>query len=358
MLEPIVYKRQGEDLAGERFGELVVEGARRLAALDPGLLKLQHPGSAAACRELDAACGPGTPWVLLGGGAEEEALHAQLEEACAAGASGFIVGRTLWGDALVHDPTEQERALQERAVPRLERISALARRLATPWRQRVGAFDDAAARPVRRQRLISADGRREPLAGDAAVIGEPFLDTVRLQHAVGDDRPARRRSCGAARPGRSAATPRPGRRARRRSATPSRRPHHEVAGGARPTARPISPSRPRQRAPPRVAISSASRACMAAGPPRRRPSSRALRVSIHSDAESADDEPSQPMPTGTPAARSSRDRGEPGAEDLVRARAVGDAGAPAPPSRAISSAFGYTQCATQERSVPQPTSSK
>jgi tagatose-1,6-bisphosphate aldolase len=141
VLEPIVYRRPGEELAGERFGELVVEGARRLAALDPGLLKLQHPGGGGACRELDAACGPGTPWVLLGGGAEEEALHAQLEEACAAGASGFIVGRTLWGDALVHDPAEQERALQERAVPRLERISALARRLATPWRQRVGAFE-------------------------------------------------------------------------------------------------------------------------------------------------------------------------------------------------------------------------
>jgi tagatose-1,6-bisphosphate aldolase len=147
VLEPIVYRRPGEELAGERFGELVVEGARRLAALDPGLLKLQHPGGAAACRELDAACGPGTPWVLLGGGAEEEALHAQLEEACAAGASGFIVGRTLWGDALVPDPAEQERALQERAVPRLERISALARRLATPWRQRVGGFGTPSADP-------------------------------------------------------------------------------------------------------------------------------------------------------------------------------------------------------------------
>ncbi len=68
---------------------------------------------------------------------------------------------------------------------------------------------------------------------------------------------------------------------------------------------PISPSRPRQRAPPRVAMSRASRACMASGPPRRRPSSSALRLSIQSDAESVDDEPSQPMPTGTPAARSS-----------------------------------------------------
>ena len=41
------------------------------------------------------------------------------------------------------------------------------------------------------------------------------------------------------------------------------------------------------------------------GPPRSRPSSSALRASIHSDAESVDAEPSQPSPTGTPAARSS-----------------------------------------------------
>ena len=44
---------------------------------------------------------------------------------------------------------------------------------------------------------------------------------------------------------------------------------------------------------------------MASGPPRRRPSSSALRVSIQSEAESVDDEPSHPMPTGTPAARNS-----------------------------------------------------
>jgi flavin reductase (DIM6/NTAB) family NADH-FMN oxidoreductase RutF len=54
------------------------------------------------------------------------------------------------------------------------------------------------------------------------------------------------------------------------------------------------------------AISSASRACIASGPPRRRASISALRDSIHSDAESVEDDPSHPMPTCTPASRYSR----------------------------------------------------
>ena len=58
ILEPIVYKREGEERAGEdRYAELVVEGARRLAALEPDVLKLQYPGTAAGCEALDAAVG-------------------------------------------------------------------------------------------------------------------------------------------------------------------------------------------------------------------------------------------------------------------------------------------------------------
>jgi tagatose-1,6-bisphosphate aldolase len=141
VLEPIVYARDGETHAPGRFAELVVEGARRLAALDPGLLKLQYPGSADACRQLDAACGRATPWVLLGGGAGEEDVVAQLRDAGAAGASGFIVGRTLWADALVEDPAAQAAALAEHARPRLERLAAIAREVAVPWRRRVGPLE-------------------------------------------------------------------------------------------------------------------------------------------------------------------------------------------------------------------------
>jgi len=150
VLEPIVYRRSGEELPAERYAELVVAGAERLAGVDPGLLKLQHPGSADACRALDAAVGTDTPWVLLGGGAKEEVLIAQIEEACRAGASGFIVGRTIWSDALAADPAEREAVLRERARARLERLAAVARAHATPWRDRVGTPRAPGVDPYRR----------------------------------------------------------------------------------------------------------------------------------------------------------------------------------------------------------------
>jgi tagatose-1,6-bisphosphate aldolase len=141
ILEPIVYKRDGEERAGgDRFAELVVEGAGRLAALEPDVLKLQYPGSAEGCAALDAACGTDVPWVLLGGGADAAVLEGQIEDACRAGASGFIVGRTLFDAALVEDEEASDRALHEQCRPLLERLAATAERLAQPWRDRVGAL--------------------------------------------------------------------------------------------------------------------------------------------------------------------------------------------------------------------------
>ena len=138
VLEPVVYARHGHAEDGtDRFAELVVEGARRLARLRPTVLKLQHPGSAAMCRELDVACGREVPWVLLGGGAEPNALLAHVEDACRAGASGFIVGRTLWDAALSADADVAEQRLREDSVPLLRRLAAAAREHAVPWRSRV-----------------------------------------------------------------------------------------------------------------------------------------------------------------------------------------------------------------------------
>ena len=141
IVEPIVYRREGEEAAGGgRFAELVVEGARRLAALEPDVLKLQYPGSAAGCEALTAACGALIPWVLLGGGASEDVIGGQIEDACRAGSSGFIVGRTLFDAGLVADPDESRRALETHSRPLLERLAAIAERLAVPWRERVGAL--------------------------------------------------------------------------------------------------------------------------------------------------------------------------------------------------------------------------
>jgi tagatose-1,6-bisphosphate aldolase len=136
ILEPIV----AGTVADGELARLVVQGARRLAALGPDILKLQYPGSADACGALDEACGPTVPWVLLGGGADAETLERQIGDACAAGASGFIVGRTLWDAGLVADEQESEAALRDVSRPLLERLADVARRQAQPWRERVGAI--------------------------------------------------------------------------------------------------------------------------------------------------------------------------------------------------------------------------
>lgn len=127
LLEPVAYPRPDEQRAGdERFGELVVAGAARLAAFGPTILKVQYPGSATACRLLDEACGE-VPWALLGGGEAPDALVAQVEEACAAGARGAIVGRTLFDGALTADAEARERALAIDAPALLARLRRAAR---------------------------------------------------------------------------------------------------------------------------------------------------------------------------------------------------------------------------------------
>jgi tagatose 1,6-diphosphate aldolase len=138
VLEPIVYAREDEQLAPQRFAELVVETATRLARLRPEILKLQYPGSRQACGDVDRACGAEVPWVLLGGGADADALERQIEDACASGASGFIVGRTLFDAGLVADVAASEQALRDVGVPMFARLAEAARRHASPWRERIG----------------------------------------------------------------------------------------------------------------------------------------------------------------------------------------------------------------------------
>jgi len=138
ILEPIAYPDPADSPA--RLSDIIVSGARRLAKLGPDILKVQYPGSLKACEAMDEACGPEVPWALLGGGAGAEQVTEQIEQACTAGASGFVVGRTLFQPGLVRDPEESERRLREESIPLLEEWTAAARRSGRPWRDRVGVI--------------------------------------------------------------------------------------------------------------------------------------------------------------------------------------------------------------------------
>jgi tagatose 1,6-diphosphate aldolase len=147
VLEPIVYRLPDEDEAAhaDAFPGLVVAGVKRLVPLGADIMKVQFPKAAAAgageewCRELDTSCGE-TPWVLLGGGAAYETFAAQVETACRAGASGFIVGRTAWEGAVTLDAGERRRWLAEVGAPRLRAVRERAAALARPFTSRVPAM--------------------------------------------------------------------------------------------------------------------------------------------------------------------------------------------------------------------------
>ncbi len=149
LLEPIAYPLQpGVSKDDPRFARerrrIVIESARRLAALGPDVLKLEFPVDvkhdpdpntwAEACAELDAATS--VPWVLLSAGEPFETFCRQLTVACQASCSGFAAGRSLWGEAASRSAAEREAFLATTARERLRRLVHIVRTQAHPWHER------------------------------------------------------------------------------------------------------------------------------------------------------------------------------------------------------------------------------
>lgn len=138
-LEPLLYaldpalpvKSAGFAAQRRRW---VVETARRLTALGPDILKLQFPLDAGhnpdpaewadACAELNEAAA--RPWALLSGGDPFDTFKAQLQVACRAGCSGFMVGRALWGDAISADSARRADLLQTTVRARFAELAGIA----------------------------------------------------------------------------------------------------------------------------------------------------------------------------------------------------------------------------------------
>ena len=75
--------------------------------------------------------------MLLGGGGDAEGFARDVEVSCAAGASGFIAGRTLWQAALGLDGDALAERLERECVPLVRRLRALAEAHGQPWRRRL-----------------------------------------------------------------------------------------------------------------------------------------------------------------------------------------------------------------------------
>ena len=134
-----------------RRSEMIIESVETFADHTYGVdvFKLESPVSASmladgrsseadaldAFGHLDRAAG--RPWVLLSGGAEPETFLQLLSLAYAAGASGYLAGRSIWWDALTRYPdlSAVTTQLLNAAVPYMERLNQLTTSSATRWNQ-------------------------------------------------------------------------------------------------------------------------------------------------------------------------------------------------------------------------------
>jgi tagatose 1,6-diphosphate aldolase len=132
-------------LGGEARRRVVIETARRLTELGGDILKAEFPYDPGvtdegrwreACAELDAAAR--VPWVLLSGGVDDATFEAQVRVACRAGASGVLVGRSVWAEAATLPPAQRSAFLQTTGRARLGRLVAMVDELGSPWHARPG----------------------------------------------------------------------------------------------------------------------------------------------------------------------------------------------------------------------------
>jgi tagatose 1,6-diphosphate aldolase len=146
---------------------LVIESVREFARPEYGvdLLKLESPlaanslpardggkAAAAAQAEFDAIgdiCREHRlPWVLLSGGAARDKFELVLQYAYAAGAGGFLAGRTIWLNAVrSHFPDLAAVAaeLRNESVGILDRLSELTKSEASSWTANYPTFDHVKA---------------------------------------------------------------------------------------------------------------------------------------------------------------------------------------------------------------------
>jgi tagatose-1,6-bisphosphate aldolase len=147
-LEPVTYSLDVDkplDSAEQR--QVVVEMARTFSAMGVDVLKMQFPVNVrqvtdegvwqAALAELNAACS--IPWTLLSEGVDYDTFRKAAQMACKAGASGVIVGRAVWTEAVMLQGAEREKFLATTARERMMELGHICAEYAAPWHQHTSA---------------------------------------------------------------------------------------------------------------------------------------------------------------------------------------------------------------------------
>jgi tagatose-1,6-bisphosphate aldolase len=141
-LEPLSFSPHSKTgLTSAEKRAVIIETARRFSVRGIDVLKAEFPldiGEEArqevwedACRELTDACQ--IPWVLLSGGVSFADFVRQTEVACRCGASGVMVGRAVWREAVDRRNNAQEEFLYKTAVDRMVELGDVISEHGTPW---------------------------------------------------------------------------------------------------------------------------------------------------------------------------------------------------------------------------------
>jgi tagatose 1,6-diphosphate aldolase len=145
-LEPIPHTLRPDDtMSNIELLELVVESARVFSEIGADILKLPFPVNVRlshdldewqrACETVNAACT--VPWTLLSAGVDYETFEQQATVACKAGASGVMVGRAVWAEAVNLNGTDRTGFLKSTARARMQQLANICAEHATPWTEHV-----------------------------------------------------------------------------------------------------------------------------------------------------------------------------------------------------------------------------
>ena len=74
--------------------------------------------------------------MLLSGGVDDATFERQVRVACEAGASGVLVGRSVWAEAATMAPGDRAAFLGSEGRARLARLASLVDEVGAPWRPR------------------------------------------------------------------------------------------------------------------------------------------------------------------------------------------------------------------------------
>lgn len=145
--EPIAHSLDPQKpLDNSELRQVVIESARVFSDMGIDVLKTEFPINvkqesdekvwAEAVAELNSVCK--VPWALLSAGTGYDTFRKQAELACKAGASGVIVGRAIWNEAVTMTDVDQRDAfLATTAYQRMSELTQICEAHATNWKHKV-----------------------------------------------------------------------------------------------------------------------------------------------------------------------------------------------------------------------------